>query len=188
MAIRHRDGFGAGDVPRVRQVLRAALPPSPILRACCCRVGTFVEVPRGTLNRFGGNGHHESMRRRASPGGHWLALLLLAFVLIAACSDGNAGRLQGEEPDGSVEADGSVELDGGAELDANGADAEVEPGQAASLLDSPLCRAGGYPAQECDGDPHGQWRLAALCANRYDGCSGAKVTIEGTATATIRFE
>lgn len=60
-------------------------------------------------------------------------------------------------------------------------------GNGPAVFANPLCRT-PYPAQACDGDPHGRWTLAALCVNRYESCPGAVVTTTGTATATIDFQ
>jgi hypothetical protein len=56
-----------------------------------------------------------------------------------------------------------------------------------AVFSNPLCLT-PYPAQTCDGDPHGRWTLAALCVNRYENCPGAVVTPSGTATASIEFQ
>jgi hypothetical protein len=86
--------------------------------------------------------------------------------LVAAC--GGKGDLGLLEPDADGGSDGA-------------------PGSVPALFASPLCR-GPYPAQPCDGDPHGRWTLAGLCLNRYQSCPGAVVTSTGTATATIEFQ
>jgi hypothetical protein len=97
------------------------------------------------------------------------SILALGIGLAAACSGGGGGG----------QSRGS--LDGGV-----GADAEVEPDAQGSLTESPVCRS-DYPAHACDGDPHGQWTLAALCLNRYADCSGARVRTTGSATASLEF-
>lgn len=94
--------------------------------------------------------------------------LMLTLSAVAACSGGGGDSRRDD-------------LDAG-----SGVDAKVEPGATDSLLESALCRS-AYPLHDCDGDPHGQWKLAALCVDRYEGCRGAKVTTKGTATATLEF-
>jgi len=93
-------------------------------------------------------------------------LSLVATIMAAGCSgDGKGG--QGANADG-----GGAGGRGGASVPA--------------VFSSPLCRT-PYPAQACDGDPHGKWTLAAMCVNRFESCRGAMVTPTGTATATIEF-
>ena len=76
--------------------------------------------------------------------------------------------------------------DGGARSDAGGRGG-ADVGSGPSVFTHGLCGA-AYPAQPCDGDPHGRWSLAAMCVNRFQSCAGAVVTPSGTATATIEFQ
>jgi hypothetical protein len=76
---------------------------------------------------------------------------------------------------------------GGTSTDGGNAVGDGATGSVPALFASPVCRS-PYPAQACDGDPHGKWTLAALCVNRYEGCPGAMVMTTGTATATIDFQ
>src|SRR5262245_39734947 len=87
-----------------------------------------------------------------------LRLLSVAAIFTAAGCGGKGS--------GTTNADGGS--DGG--------------GDSSAPLESPLCRR-PYPAQACDGDPHGQWTLAAMCVNGYQDCPGAMVTTTGTAAA-----
>jgi hypothetical protein len=92
---------------------------------------------------------------------------IVAALLVLGCGSGK-GSAEGEDSDG-----GNLGGRDGAPVSA--------------LFSHALCRA-PYPAQACDGDPHGKWTLAALCTNRYESCPGAMVTTTGTASATIDFQ
>lgn len=79
---------------------------------------------------------------------------------------------------------------GAASSDGGGGGASGRDGAAGSVpgvFTNPLCRV-PYPAQACDGDPHGRWTLVGLCVNRWENCAGAMVQPKGTATATIDFQ
>jgi hypothetical protein len=92
------------------------------------------------------------------------------IAVVAALLAGCGGKGSGEP--GVTNADG-----GGAGGSAGGS----------ALFASPACRT-PYPAQACDGDPHGKWTLAGLCPRRFENCPAAKVTTTGTGTATIDFQ
>ena len=88
------------------------------------------------------------------------------------------GLLSGCGGSGKGGAGGTSGQDGGAGAGGN---------NGAAVFTHALCGT-AYPAQACDGDPHGMWTLAALCVNRYQDCPGAVVTPSGTAGGTIDFQ
>ena len=108
--------------------------------------------------------------------------LLVATVMAQGCSGNGNGGPGGTNADGGNRDGNAGGSDGG---NVGGSDGASGPDPA--LFASPLCRA-PYPAQACDGDPHGRWTLAGLCVKRYENCPGAVVMPTGTATATIEFE
>ena len=97
-------------------------------------------------------------------------LWVAATVAVSGCGGSGKGASGGTSGQG-----GAGGIDGGVD------------GPGAAVFTHPLCGT-PYPAQACDGDPHGQWTLAALCVNRYQDCPGAVVKPSGTATATIDFQ
>lgn len=98
----------------------------------------------------------------SNPRSPWLIALFVCGTLGCSGDDDSGHRDGGEDPAG---------------------DGDGEPG---GLGSSPLCSE-AYPAQACDGDPHGEWKLVASCASSFADCPGARVTRTGTAEATLRF-
>lgn len=97
-----------------------------------------------------------------------MRVLILTVSISIGCTGGGGGP-------GADDRDGATRVDG-----------STESGSDGSLPDSPLCRS-SYPAQPCDGDPHGEWTLAAVCLNAYEDCRGARVKTTGSAAASIAF-
>jgi hypothetical protein len=96
-----------------------------------------------------------------------IVVLLVVATMAPGCG-GNGSGGPGEMDGGNVGGDGAPRPD-------------------PAVFANPLCRA-AYPAQACDGDPHGKWTLAGMCVKRYENCPGAMVVTTGTATATIDFQ
>jgi hypothetical protein len=103
--------------------------------------------------------------------GHQITLGLLPMLALGCGGGGN----------GAAGASSSGK-DGGSDNAQGGASAA-----APAVFGSATCRM-SYPAHACDGDPHGKWSLAGICANLYEGCRGASVKPSGTATASIDFQ
>ncbi len=97
-------------------------------------------------------------------------LWVAATVAVSGCGGSGKGASGGATGQG-----GTGGIDGGVD------------GPAAAVFTLPLCDT-PYPAQACDGDPHGSWTLAGLCVDRYQDCPGAVVKPSGTATGTIDFQ
>src|SRR4051812_14061864 len=106
------------------------------------------------------------------------ALFVPLAVLLVSCGGGGKGTTG---DGGGAGTRGAAGTGNGAGTSGSGS------GGAPALPTSPLCRT-AYPAQACDGDPHGKWTLAALCTNRWESCPGALVKTTGTATATIDLQ
>jgi hypothetical protein len=100
-----------------------------------------------------------------------LGWLWVAATVAASGCGGSAKGASG----GTTGQGGTGGIDGGVD------------GPGAAVFTHPFCDA-PYPAQACDGDPHGPWTLAALCVNRYQDCPGAIVKPSGTASGSIDFQ
>jgi len=105
---------------------------------------------------------------------------------LAACGDdgGNSGK---GAPDGGGTSDRDSGPGGTQGPDGGGSGTDRDSGTVAIQSQSPLC-AKDYPAQVCDGDPHGEWKLSTICKGTLAGCEEAQVQVTGTASASLRFD